>query len=231
MTVKGSHFTLIALQNWVKFANMMKATIDKAVKQKLDELHKDAQKDMLRIGKGVVKSIFRPITPEDFEHAYLPISRLQGEMLQNLIRDSRAKHVVEFGTSFGISTIYLAEAVRENGGKVISTELLASKAERARKNIEEAGLSDFVEIRTGDAMMTLKFYDGPIDFLFLDGWKDLYLPLFKMLESQLTSGCIVYADNMDMAGTRPYADYILSKGNVYATETVHGGKAFLSKVL
>lgn len=199
-------------------------------KEKLKHLHLDAKKDYMRIGKGIVKSIFRPMQPEDFEQAYLPISKEQGQTLQQLVIDHNCKNIIEFGTSFGISTIYLANAARQTGGKVISTELLESKAQRAVQNIKDAGLIDFVEVKTGDAMQTLKTQTKPIDFLFLDGWKDLYLDLFKMLEPLFHSGTIIYADNMDMAGTKPYANYVLSKKQSYSTKSVANKKAFLTFV-
>lgn len=194
----------------------------------LQELHNDSKKDFMRIGKGIVTSIFRPIQPKDFENVYLPISEKQGHTLRELIIQNGSKHVVEFGTSFGISTIYLADAVRQTGGKVITTELLESKAARASQNISKAGLSNYVEIKTGDAMETLKDYSGPIDFLFLDGWKDLYLPLFKMLEPQFHSGTVVYSDNMDMAGTLHFSKYVLAKNDTYTSKFVHQGKAMLT---
>lgn len=201
------------------------------VENVLRRLHRDAKNDYMRIGKGVVKSIFRSIKPIDFEHAYLPISKKQGESLRELIIKNNCQQVVEFGTSFGVSTIYLADAVRQTGGNVITTELLESKAKRAIQNIQEAGLRNYVELRIGDAMETLKGYSDPIDFLFLDGWKDLYLPLFQMLESRFHSGTLIYADNMDMEGTKPYADYVLNKSSIYSTHSADNGKAFLSIVL
>ena len=194
----------------------------------LKELHEDAKKDYLRIGKGVVRSIFRPMGPSDFKHAYLPISKEQGEVIRQIILKNNCKQVVEFGTSFGISTIYLADAVRQTGGKVISTELLKNKGEKALENIAAAGLDKFVEVKIGDAMETLKNHNEPIDFLFLDGWKDLYLPLFKLLEPYFHSGTIIYADNMDMAGTKIYGDYVLSTSNPYTSKYIHGGKAMLT---
>ncbi len=200
------------------------------IEQKLNTLHADAKKDFLHMGKGIAKSIFRPMQPADFEHAYLPISIEQGHDIRGLIIDNNFKNIVEFGTSFGISTIYLADAARQTGGKVISTELLESKANTAKGNIEDAGLSDYVEIKLGDAMETLSEYSKPIDFLFLDGWKDLYLPLFKMLEPQFHADTLIYADNMDMAGTRDYAEYIKTSSN-YKNKTIHGDKAFLTELL
>jgi predicted O-methyltransferase YrrM len=197
----------------------------------LEILHNDAKKDYKRIGKGLVKSVFRPMQPEDFKHAYLPISKEQGQSIQQMIIDNNCKNVVEFGTSFGISTIYLANAVEQTSGKVISTELLESKAQTAIKNIEDAGLSKYVEVKIGDAMETLKTFTEPIDFLFLDGWKDLYLPLFQMLEPQFHKDSLIYADNMDMNGTKEYANYVLGKSNMYSTQSIHNGKAFLSKLI
>ena len=205
--------------------------IKNKTEEKLNELHLDAKKDYKRIGKGIVKSVFRPIIPEDFEQAYLPISREQGQTMRRLVIDNNCKNIIEFGASFGISTIYLADAARLTGGKVVSTELLKSKAERAIRNIEDADLSDFAEVKIGDAMETLKEHDEPIDFLFLDGWKDLYLPLFRMLEPLFHKGTLIYADNMNMAGTKPFADYVLSETNKYATQSIHYGVAFLTEVL
>ncbi|MFK7933057.1 MAG: O-methyltransferase [Saprospiraceae bacterium] len=201
------------------------------VENKLRALHHDARHDYLRISKVAVKSIFRPMQPADFKNAYLPISAAQGKSLKSLILKNNCQNVVEFGTSFGISTIYLADAVRQTNGKVVTTELLENKAQKAAQNIAEAGLSNVVEIRIGDAMQTLKDYDQPIDLLFLDGWKDLYLPLFEMLQPLFHSGTFIYADNMDMAGTKQYADYVLTKRSEYATRSVDDGKAFLTVVL
>ncbi|MDT0559231.1 class I SAM-dependent methyltransferase [Ichthyenterobacterium sp. W332] len=197
------------------------------IEQTLDMLHNDAKKDFMRMGRGLMKSVFRPMQPSDFKDAYLPISKEQGEVMRQLIIDNDCKHIVEFGTSFGISTIYLADAARQTEGDVTTTELIESKAQKALQNITEAGLNNYVNILVGDAMLTLKDYSKPIDFLFLDGWKDLYLPLFKMLEPRFHAGTLIYADNMDMSGTQDYANYVLGRSS-YTTQTVHHGKAFLT---
>ncbi len=200
------------------------------VESKLYALHNDAKKDIMRVGPRIVKSIFRPIQPKDFENLYLPISQSQGNSLRNIILKNDCKHIVEFGTSFGISTIYLADAARQIGGNVITTEILKSKAEKAHKNISEAGLIDYVDIKIGDALKTLKEHKEPIDFLFLDGWKDLYLPLFKMLEPRFHPSTLIYADNMDMVGTKFYANYLAAKNDMYYSEVVDQGKAFLTRL-
>lgn len=127
---------------------------------------------------------------------YLAIEPSMGRFLNLCARSIGAKCIVEFGTSFGISTIYLAAAARETGGRVVGSELEPSKAEKAQANLEEAGLADVVDIRVGDAMETLKGMNGPVDLLFLDGWKDLYVPVAKLLEPNLRHGALVLADNI-----------------------------------
>ncbi|WP_235486952.1 class I SAM-dependent methyltransferase, partial [Frankia sp. AvcI1] len=125
---------------------------------------------------------------------------------------------VEFGTSYGISAIHLAAAVRDNGaGRVITTELSATKAKAAAGNLAEAGLAAFVEIRAGDAFETLRELPGPIDLLLLDGWNQLYLPLLRLLEPQLASDALIVADDITLfpAETRDYLDYVRTPGNGY----------------
>ena len=197
----------------------------------LNRLHQDANNDAMKIAQRNENAPFGAIQPKDYEEAYLCITKEQGQTLRELIINHNFQHVIEFGTSFGISTIYLADAVRQTGGTVISTELLENKALQAIKNIKDAGLENYVEIRVGDAMETLKGHSHSIDLLFLDGWKDLYLPLFQLLEPQFQKGTMIYADNMDMEGTKPYGNYILSKGESYLTQAINDGKAFLSVVL
>jgi predicted O-methyltransferase YrrM len=127
---------------------------------------------------------------------YIPVSPEGGRLLYALIRASRPDTVVEFGTSFGISTIHLAAAVRDNGnGRVVSTELNEAKVARARANLAEAGLADLVTILEGDARETLADLPGPVGFLLLDGWKDLYLPVLRLLEPRLGPGALVVADD------------------------------------
>jgi predicted O-methyltransferase YrrM len=104
--------------------------------------------------------------------------------------------IVEFGTSFGISTLYLAAAARETGGRVIASEIEPSKAAHAAENFEEAGLADWIELRQGDALETLRDIEAPVELLFLDGWKDQYVPVLKMMEPKLAPGALVIADNI-----------------------------------
>lgn len=128
---------------------------------------------------------------------WLPVSRDTGTLLYMLARGIGARHVVEFGTSFGISTLHLAAALRDNGGgRLITSEFEPSKVAKARAHLEEGGFADLVEIREGDALETLAV-DLPdaIDLVLLDGAKALYADILALLESRLRSGAFVIADN------------------------------------
>lgn len=206
-------------------------TISPAAKAHLDFLHEDAKKDHLRRPKGSDKETFSPPKPSDYKDFYLPINEGQGRALHELIVQNNCKNIVEFGTSFGISTIYLADAASHTGGSVITSELLESKAKTAQQNFIKAEVDQYIELRVGDAMQTLQNIGIPIDFLFLDGWKDLYLPLFRMLEPTFKSGTLIYADNMDFESTKPYADYLQQNQDTYSTQIVAEGKGFLSVVV
>jgi predicted O-methyltransferase YrrM len=129
----------------------------------------------------------------------LAVSRETGLLLYMLARSCDARTIVEFGTSFGISTLYLAAALRDNGGGVlITSEFEPSKVERARGNLTAGGLIDLVEIRQGDALKTLSV-DLPetIDLLLLDGAKALYPEILSLVESRLRPGTLIVADNAD----------------------------------
>ncbi|MFT8482562.1 MAG: class I SAM-dependent methyltransferase [Gluconobacter cerinus] len=129
----------------------------------------------------------------------LPGARDRGTLLYMLARATWAKNIVEFGTSFGISTIHLAAALRDNGGgKVITTEFESSKVARARAHLEEASLADLVEFREGDALQTLSAgLPESIDIVLLDGAKPLYPDILTLLEDQLEAGALIVADNAD----------------------------------
>jgi len=149
---------------------------------------------------------------------YIPISAEAGRLLYALTRASRPDTVVEFGTSFGISTIYLAAAVTDNGtGRVLTTELSSTKVKAAQSNLAEAGVDGPVTILAGDARQTLADLAGPIGLVLLDGWKDLCLPVLRLLEPKLAPGALVAADDIDHAGMAGYLDYVRDPANGYVT--------------
>lgn len=150
---------------------------------------------------------------------YMPISRDGGRLVYTLIRAARPRTVVEFGTSFGISTLHLAAAVRDNGlGRVITTELSASKAAAARDTFAEAGLADVITVLEGDALETLAAHLEPsesVDFVLLDGWKDLYLPVLHLLEPRLPAGALILADDTEFESVQPYLAYVRDPATPY----------------
>jgi predicted O-methyltransferase YrrM len=129
----------------------------------------------------------------------LPVSRETGLLLYMLARSAGARSIIEFGTSFGISTLHLAAALRDNGGgRLITTEFEPTKVARARANLTTGGLIDLVEIREGDALRTLSAdLPATIDLLLLDGAKALYPDILGLVESRLRPGALVVADNAD----------------------------------
>jgi predicted O-methyltransferase YrrM len=149
---------------------------------------------------------------------YLPVTPEAGRLLYALVRATRPSTVVEFGMSLGISAIHLAAAVRDNGsGRVVTTELSAAKVATAKKTFAETGLDDIITVLEGDALTTLADVDGPVEFVLLDGWKELYQPVIKLVEPRLTPGALIVADNTSMDDTKPYLDYVRDPGNGYVS--------------
>ncbi|SMF53245.1 Predicted O-methyltransferase YrrM [Tistlia consotensis] len=160
----------------------------------------------------------------------LPVSRETGRLLYMLARAGGARTIVEFGTSFGLSTLHLAAALRDNGGgRLITSEFEPSKVARAKANLAEGGLADLVEIREGDALETLAA-DQPetIDLLLLDGAKALYPDILALLEGRLRPGALIVADNAD--DSPDYLDYVRSPANGYLS-TPFAGDVELSQRL
>ncbi len=148
---------------------------------------------------------------------HLAIAPETGRFLYMAARAMRARAIVEFGTSFGISTLFLAAAIKDNGGgKVISTEFEPSKIANAQANLDAGGVSALVEIRAGDALQTLaKDLPDEIDLVLLDGAKPLYVPILRLLEPRLRSGALVVADNSDMCPD--YVAYVRAATDDYLT--------------
>jgi predicted O-methyltransferase YrrM len=167
----------------------------------------------------------------DFYHAMrrasMPVTPDFGLLLHMVVRLARPQLVVEFGTSFGVSTVFIAAALRANGqGRIITTEFETSKASAAAANIADAGLGDLVEIRSGDARQTLADLPAvPVSLLFLDGAKSLYLDVLRCVEPALGADSLIISDNSEMAGGAAYRDHIRNPDNGYA------GCSFLTSAL
>jgi predicted O-methyltransferase YrrM len=121
---------------------------------------------------------------------------IKAEFCAMLCRALRARRVVEIGTSFGVSTLYLADAVRANGGGVvIGTEYEPAKAAAARATFDAAGVAELIDLREGDLRETLKTLEGPIDFVLMDIWTEMARPALELVHPHLRPGAIVIADN------------------------------------
>ncbi|WP_441245311.1 O-methyltransferase [Kitasatospora sp. McL0602] len=194
-----------------------------AVRQVLAELYRASESDDAVVEHALSLVAGReepPSLAESVElttEALLPVQPKVGQMLHHLVRTLRPVRVVEFGTSYGISTIHLAAALRENGvGTVVGSEMNGHKVAQARKNLEAAGLADLVEIREGDARETLADLDGPVDLVLLDGWKELCLPMLDLLAPKMRPGTVIVADNLSMM-PQEYLDRVRAEGGDYVS--------------
>lgn len=154
-------------------------------------------------------------TYRDRADNFLAVSPDYGRFLYAIARACKATRIVEFGTSMGISAIYLAAALRDNGGgHLVGSEMEAAKVVRARANLEAAGLADLVDIRAGDALETLKDVGGEVDLLLVDGAFSLYLPVLRLVEPWLKTGAVVLGEN---AFDPEYQAYIRDPANGYVS--------------
>ena len=194
---------------------------DHRVAAALDRMYTASREQMsqLRDLPGVMSTAMTAQERADAMSAfYIPVTPEAGRLLYSLVRATRPATIVEFGMSFGISALHLASALRDNGsGRVVTTELSADKIAAARETFVETGLDDLITILEGDALSTLARLDGPVGLVLLDGWKELYLPVIKLLEPRLSSGALVVADNTEMADAQPYLDYVRNAENGYVS--------------
>jgi predicted O-methyltransferase YrrM len=202
----------------------------------LDRLHTRAQRQrvaFLKIaGAWGIDALLRrkPSVEEEarrFKDLLIPLSPEAGTFAYLVARSIGARRIVEFGTSFGVSTIYLAAAVRDNGGGiVIGSEIEETKIAAAQANLEQAGLGDQVEIRAGDAQQTLRDPGGSVDLALLDGWKDLYVPIIEILTPHLRPGAVVLADNIKTfpKALAPYVAHVRDLRNGFQSVTLPLGQ-------
>jgi len=158
-----------------------------------------------------------------FADKMVALEKVKAEFCYAQCRALRARRVVECGTSFGVSTLYLAAAVRDNGGgTVIATEWEPEKAQIARRNFAAAGLERFVDLREGDLANTLATIDGPVDFVLLDIWTEAVLPAMRRIAPHLRDGAVIVADNTTQSrrGYAAYFDYIADPKNRLRTMTL-----------
>ena len=202
---------------------VMSLTINESrVRQVLDEMHAQADyvdPPLLRRAEGKTGAERAAMLSE----AFIPVDREAGRLLYALVRNSRPGMTVEFGTSYGISTLYMAAAIKDRGdGSVITTEINEAKAQRALQYFAQADLLDYIDLRLGDAREMLDGLERDISVVFLDGMKDLYLPVLQALEPSLQSGALVIGDDIDLF-PRPleeYLDYVRDPANGYVSVSI-----------
>ncbi|WP_405162857.1 class I SAM-dependent methyltransferase [Nocardia sp. NBC_01499] len=171
--------------------------------------------------------------PHDYSEYGYSIAPQQGDLIYLLCRGIRATRVVEFATSVGMSTLYFAAAVRDNGGgTVIGSEIVPAKVATARRNLAEAGLADYADIREGDARATLRDLGGPVDFALIDGWlgvePSLAREVIEIIAPQLRIGGYVMNDNAEP----DFLAYVRDSANGFLSVTLplHGGTELCVKV-
>jgi predicted O-methyltransferase YrrM len=169
--------------------------------------------DMLTEERADYRAVYR-----SYADNFLAISPDYGRFLYMMARARNARRIVEFGTSMGVSTIYLAAALRDNGGgQLIGSELEPAKVARARANLDAAGLADLVEIREGDALETLEDPGGDVDLLLIDGAFTLYLPVLRLIERRLKVGAVILGEN---AFAPEYLAYVRDPANGYLSQSL-----------
>ena len=205
---------------------------DPHIQALLERAYHNAKGERFRLGSRLIFNTLlgRKWSLEEYvqrtKEMYVPLPRERGTFAYLLARSINAQRIVEFGTGFGVSTIYLAAAIKDNGGGVvIGSEMEPTKVEQARRNLEEVGLAEYVEIRPGDARKTLADPGGNVDMLLIDGHKDFYIDIVKLLTPHLRPGAVVLGDNVTtgapiLKGLVPYVNFMKDPQNGFCSVTV-----------
>lgn len=221
---------------------------DERINAVLDRLYQLEADQQPEIGTYFQERTREPdFDPRAFDHRFheffadklIALERIKAEFCYQVCRSIRAKKIVEAGTSFGVSTIFLAAAVRENikddggDGRVHCSEYEPEKAKIARGNFEEAGVSELIDLREGDILEQLADVDDTIDFMLMDIWGPIPRPLLEMFSDRLRPGAVVIADNTDTFrdNYKDYFDFITDPSNRLSTITLpfEGGLEFTVK--
>ena len=179
---------------------------------------------------------FDPQTDQFLSDKLVALDRNKAEFCYQVCRSLRAARIIEAGTSFGVSTIFLALAVQDNiragggDGVVIATEYEPKKAAAARANFAEAGLTNFIDLREGDLRQTLADVAGPIDFMLVDIWTPMAHPVLELVAPRLRDGAVVICDNTEQFrdAYRDYFSFVNDRRNRLRTMTLpfEGGLEF-----
>jgi predicted O-methyltransferase YrrM len=136
------------------------------------------------------------------------VDRETGRWLSLLVRATGAREIVEMGSSNAVSTIWLASAARDNGGRVTGTEILPDRAADANRNLAEAGLDAVARIIPGDARETARSIPGPSDLVFIDAEKEDYVDHLLAVLDRIRPGGLILADNVTSHDISAYQDFV-----------------------
>lgn len=176
--------------------------MDLAVTAVLDSYHERMREERSRMTRGASAA------PGDWrDQALLAVGPETGQLINILARSLVTPNILELGTSFGYSGVWLAEAARASGGRLTTIELAPHKSAHAREMSAKAGLAEHVDFRVGDAVEIINSLAGGFDFVLVDLWKDLYVPCLEAFCPKLNPGAIVVADNMIRPGGEDVARY------------------------
>ena len=189
---------------------------DPQLEQLLKPLHARSDEQVLAMQDYFAERAGQAPTEEEIKafrsDKLVALDRDKAELCYQLCRATNARRIVEIGTSFGVSTLYLAAALRDNirtaggNGVVIGTEYEPAKAATAKTHFEKAGLSGFIDLREGDLRETLKDIAGPVDFMLVDIWIAMARPALALVAPHLRPGAIVVCDNTERHRSE-YAEY------------------------
>ncbi len=206
-------------------------TDDRRLRELLDRLHAASDRQIAAIDEydragGPRPTGFEPDgAPERtfWLDKYVALDRDKAEFVYALCRAAGATRIVEAGTSFGVSTLYLAAAVRDNGGGLVTSgDIEATKAAVARRHLDEAGLSSSVDVLVGDVRETLPAIEDPVDVLLLDIWAPIAGDVAATVGPRLRTGGIIVADNT-LARRQLYAglfEHLDDPANGFTTQTL-----------
>jgi predicted O-methyltransferase YrrM len=161
-----------------------------------------------------VQAVIDRVERECRERTVYMIGPAKAKRLAELVRERKPRRVVECGTAIGYSGLWITSQLQAIGaGELVTIEIDAGRARKAKQNFADAGLADFVEVKTGNACEVVKQVDGPIDFVFIDCGYSNYYPCLKGLEEKLSDGAVVVADNVGIgaSGMKGYLDYVRTK--------------------
>ena len=219
------------------------SVLDAALQARVDALHAQSAAQEAETGRWFAERGRRgELSWDGFDaqsHRYMAdklvaLEPAKAEFCYLTCRALRARRIVEVGTSHGVSTHYLAAAVRDNGGGlVVATEHEPEKAAAARANFEAAGIARLIDLREGDLRETLKDLQGPIDFVLMDIWTEMVVPALTLIGPHLRPGAVVIADNTESAkpGYAAFFRYLADPANGFKAMTLPfpGGLEFCVK--